>query len=132
MARVQTTKKCAYCGENFLTFNKAQKYCSTECCKANQKNLNAYRTRKQHYEPTVTILPRKTLSEWELEARACRLDYGNYRGLIEKCGRTFEELVAVQLDLDGLKDYFSNSPISQAGSVLTALTQGILKCTKLA
>lgn len=34
----------------------------------------------------------KTLSEWCREAAECNLDYGNYRALIEHCGKTYKEL----------------------------------------
>lgn len=42
----------------------------------------------------ATGKPTKTLSDWAREAAECGLDYGNYRALIERQGKTFEELKA--------------------------------------
>lgn len=74
--------QCLSCKKSYTV---TQEWRSTEfCCDACRAT---YRWRQKFGDPT----PAKTLSDWAREARACGLDYGTYRGLIE-CGRTFEEL----------------------------------------
>lgn len=54
------------------------------CCYTCRTN---YQWKQKHPSPE----PVKSLGAWNAEAKACGLDYGTYRGLIE-CGKTFEEL----------------------------------------
>lgn len=89
--------KCVVCGKEFMPKATTQRYCSTTCSVAAEKK----RHRSNPYVPKPKAEPKpkpvksdKPLEQWVREATACNMDYGNYRALIEHCGKTFEELKA--------------------------------------
>lgn len=64
--------KCVVCGNEFTAGNKKAKYCSRSC----QMKLvnNGYRMPKRKREE-------KTIEEWNAEARAAGMSYGQYRAM---------------------------------------------------
>ena len=79
---------CKRCGKKFVAaWNCA--HCP-KCAELIRQEKNA----AQMKVDTATGKPVKTLAEWSREASERNLDYGTYRGLIEQCGRIYEELKA--------------------------------------
>ena len=82
------TMTCKNCGEKFTDVYRA-KYCSKKC-----RNEAIKKEQAKQAMAKATGEKVKTIADWTREARECNLDYGTYRGLIEQCGRTYEELKA--------------------------------------
>ena len=82
------TMTCKNCGEKFTDVY-AAKYCSKKC-----RNEAIKKEQAKQAMAKATGEKVKTIEDWTREARECNLDYGTYRGLIEQCGRTYEELKA--------------------------------------
>ena len=82
------TRTCKNCGEKFTDVY-AAKYCSKKC-----RNEAIKKEQAKQAMAKATGEKVKTIADWTREARECNMDYGTYRGLIEQCGRTYEELKA--------------------------------------
>lgn len=83
-------RRCALCGKKFTPKKRSQRFCSVVCrCKLNSRHDYISKP-KIKLKPSKSK-PTKPLDEWIREARACNLDYGTYRALIEH-GKTFDEL----------------------------------------
>lgn len=89
---------CEVCGKEYEGFP-TSKYCAECSIKVRrEQSTQRYRRPKQEKpEPPALNKPEKTLDDWLREARACNLDYGSYRSLVEKGGMTFEEIKALDL-----------------------------------
>ena len=86
---VKTRKlTCKNCGEKFTDVY-AAKYCSKKC-----RNEAIKKEQAKQAMAKATSEKVKTIEDWTREACECNMDYGTYRGLIEQCGRTYEELKA--------------------------------------
>lgn len=80
-------RKCPACGKLFtpnIHHHTHQRFCSRDCSIAYHK--------RNKRAPCVET-KEKSISDWELEARECNLDYGTYRALIN-LGKSFDELKA--------------------------------------
>lgn len=90
---------CEHCGKKFMGIkygNNDIHFCCTECKKA-------YYWWKKHPKKD-----KKSLAQWNTEARACGMTYGQYRTQIERFGKTFEELkLDDPPDVSRLKSFFA-------------------------
>lgn len=85
----QALRECVICGVKFSPKNPTTRYCS-DCAKAIHRPTPA---KSKSTKPKSTR--EKTLTEWLREAAECHMDYGLYRALVEKTGRTFEQCKAM-------------------------------------
>ena len=88
-------KTCEICGAELPKGR--QKYCSNECLKfADKKHSHGRRTycefTRKKRDPN-----RKTIEQWNREARQCGMSYGKYRAAINS-GKTFDELKLPERD----------------------------------
>lgn len=72
---------CTNCGKSFHPTSPAQRFCCKSCA-TTYSQTRAKERRK----------PLKTLEQWQAEAAACGLSYGQYRLQVERFGKSFEEL----------------------------------------
>lgn len=72
---------CPQCGKTFENTGSSGRFCSKACVRAHRQGLKK-------------IPPTKPFEQWIDEARQCNLDYGTYRALVERLGKTFDELKA--------------------------------------
>lgn len=82
---------CIVCGNPFSASNRNAKFCGRECeymydneIRRKKHRMEAAQKRKNAGKKKV-----KTIEEWNAEARAAGMSYGQYRAMVEmKNGRT--------------------------------------------
>ena len=80
---------CEVCGNFYEAKNRASRYCSQKCryavanerAKIKYHKEKAYKSRPQNQENS------KSIAEWDAEARAAGMSYGQYRAMVELKGR---------------------------------------------
>lgn len=78
-------KFCLHCGKEFSydPADKVKEFCSLKCEKAHASKTAFSSTPKKQ---------KKSLEQWQREATQCGMTYGQYRAMVEKFGKTFDEL----------------------------------------
>lgn len=82
---------CCVCGNPFEAMNRGKRYCSVTCknMAASERDRIRYRQEKERKSRPQRKKKSKSLAEWDAEARAAGMSYGQYRAMVEmKNGRT--------------------------------------------
>lgn len=80
---------CDVCGNLYEAKNRASRYCSQKCryAVANERAKIKYHKKKAYKNKPTPQKDVKTLEEWNKEARAAGMSYGQYRAMVELKGR---------------------------------------------
>lgn len=80
---------CIVCGSPFSAYNRNSKFCSKECesMHDNEIRRRKYRVEASQKRKNAGKKKVKTLEEWNAEARAAGMSYGQYRAMVELKGR---------------------------------------------
>lgn len=74
---------CIVCGNPFEAMNRGKRYCSVTCknMAASERDRIRYRQDKERKNRPKPKKKEKTLEEWNTEARAAGMSYGQYRAM---------------------------------------------------